>query len=94
VSFVVVHGSRPAGKMQQWFNHRKAEDADIVVFARSVYGEPGPMDYFVLARIVFPEFPECFYTRNKQLLESFRYLSLSVLRDLARLSRLESQLCG
>ncbi|WP_213948385.1 recombinase family protein [Luteibacter sp. dw_328] len=94
LSFVVVHGSRPAGNMQQWFNHRKAEDTDIVVFARSVYGEPGPMDYFVLPKVLFPEFPNCFYTRNKPMLESCRYGSLSILRDLARLSRMESQLCG
>jgi DNA invertase Pin-like site-specific DNA recombinase len=94
MSFVVVHGSRPAGNMQQWFNHRKAEDTDIVVFARSVYGEPGPRDYFVLPKVLFPEFPKCFYTRNRPILDSCRYPSLAILGDLARLSRMESQLCG
>jgi DNA invertase Pin-like site-specific DNA recombinase len=94
LSFVVVHGSRPVGTQQQWFNHRKAEDTDIVVFARSVYGEPGPWDYFVLPRLLFPSMPKCFYLRNRPLVESCRYTSLAVLGDLARLSRMESQLCG
>jgi hypothetical protein len=94
VSFVIVHGSRPVGKTQQWFNHRRAEDTDIVVFARAVYGEPGPTDYFVLPRVLFPEMPKCFYTRNRPMLDSCRYPSLQILGDLARLSRMESQLCG
>jgi DNA invertase Pin-like site-specific DNA recombinase len=94
LSFVIVHGSRPVGSMQQWFNHRRAEDTDIVVFARAVYGEPGPMDYFVLPRVLFPEMPKCFYTRNHPILDSCRYPSLAILGDLARLSRMESQLCG
>lgn len=94
VSFMVVHGSRPAGSSQQWFNHRRPEDTDIVVFARSVYGEPGPMDYFVLPRVLFPTWPKCFYMRNGPLVEGCRYPSLAVLNDLARLSRMESQLCG
>ena len=94
LSFVVVHGSRPVSTQQQWFNHRKAEDTDIVVFARSVYGEPGPWDYFVLPRLLFPSMPKCFYLRNRPMVESCRYTSLAVLGDLARLSRMESQLCG
>lgn len=94
LSFMVVHGSRPAGASQQWFNHRRPEDTDIVVFARSVYGEQGPMDYFVLPRVLFPAWPKCFYIRNGPLLEGCRYPSLAILGDLARLSRKETQLCG
>jgi len=94
MSFVVVHASRPVGDLQQWFNHRKAEDTDIVVFARSVYGEPVPRDYFVLPRVLFPELPKCFYTRNRPILDSCRYPSLAIIGDLSRLSRTESQLCG
>ena len=94
LSLVIVHGSRPTGSAQQWFNHRKCEDTDVVVFARAVYGESGPMDYFVLPRVLFPEWPKCFYTRNRPVLESCRYPSLAILGDLARLSRMESALCG
>jgi DNA invertase Pin-like site-specific DNA recombinase len=94
LSLVIVHGSRPTGSAQQWFNHRKCEDTDVVVFARAVYGEPGPTDYFVLPRVLFPEWPKCFYARNRPILDSCRYPSLAILGDLARLSRAESQLCG
>lgn len=94
LSLVIVHGSRPTGSAQQWFNHRKCEDTDVVVFARAVYGQPGPLDYFVLPRLLFPSMPKCFYLRNRPLAESCRYTSLAVLGDLARLSRMESQLCG
>lgn len=94
VSFMVVHGSRPVGARQQWFNHRKAENTDVVVFARCVFAEPGPRDYFVLPRVLFPTWPSCIYTRNDPLLESCRYPSLAILGDLARLSREDNQLCG
>lgn len=94
LSFMVVHGSRQAGASQQWFNHRTPEDTDIVVFARSIYGEAEPIDYFVLPRVLFPMFPKCFYMRNGPLLDDCRYPSLRVLKDLARLSRLETPLCG
>jgi DNA invertase Pin-like site-specific DNA recombinase len=94
VSFLVVHGVRPAGQMQSWYNHRQSPSTDVVVFARAVYGEPGPRDYFVLPRVLFPTWPRCFYTRNGPLVESCRYPSLAILGDLARLSRKESPLCG
>ncbi|WP_051943800.1 MULTISPECIES: recombinase family protein [Luteibacter] len=94
LSFMVVHGARPRESRQQWFNHRKPEDTDVVVFARSEFGEPGPKDYFVLPRVMFPTWPSCIYTRNGPLLESCRYPSLAVLEDLARLSRQDTQLCG
>ncbi len=94
VSFMVIHGSRPEGKSQQWFNHRKPENTDIVVFGRIVYGDAGPRDYFVLPRVLFPVWPSCIYSRNGPVIEGCRYPSLAILRDLARLSRKTSQLCG
>jgi DNA invertase Pin-like site-specific DNA recombinase len=94
LSLMVVHGSRPTASRQQWFNHRPAESTDIVVFARSLYEEPGPRDYFVLPRVLFPSWPRCIYTHNGPLLESCRYPSLAVLGDLARLSRKDTQRCG
>ena len=91
---MVIHGSRPEGKSQQWFNHRKPENTDIVVFGRIVYGDAGPRDYFVLPRVLFPVWPSCIYSRNGPVIEGCRYPSLAILRDLARLSRKTSQLCG
>jgi hypothetical protein len=94
VSFIVVHGARPPGQMQSWYNHRRPPASDVVVFARGVYGEPGPRDYFVLPAVLFPTWPQGFYEHNGPLLESCLYPSLAVLGDLARQSRKESQLCG
>lgn len=94
VSFLMVHGVRPPGHTQAWYNHRRCPDTDIIVFARAMYGEAGPRDYFVLPKALFPKWPQAFYEQNGPLVESCRFSSLAVLGDLAKLSRTESQLCG
>ncbi|HEY4090419.1 MAG TPA: recombinase family protein [Luteibacter sp.] len=94
LSLLIVHAARPPGHMQAWYNHRRPPATDIVVYARAVFGEPGPRDYFILPAALFPAWPSGFYERNGPLIESFRYSSLAVLEDLARQSRKETQLCG
>jgi DNA invertase Pin-like site-specific DNA recombinase len=94
VSFLIVHAARPPGRAQAWYSHRRPPPTDIVVYARAVFGEPGPRDYFVLPALLFPTWPSGFYDHNGPLIESCQYPSLAVLEDLARLSRKEAQPCG
>jgi len=93
VSFTVIngHGRNP---VRGWFNHRRSEDTDIVVFAKGMYDEEGLRDYLVLPRSLFPIWPSGFYGRNGPKVDSCTYPSLAILGDLARLSRMDSQLCG
>ena len=93
VSFSVLNGYR-ANRSPGWFNHRRTEDTDIVVFARGFCGEQGLRDYLVLPRALFPTWPKAFYVQNDPKVESCTYPSLAILTDLARLSRMDSQLCG
>ncbi|MEX1826840.1 recombinase family protein [Luteibacter sp. CQ10] len=91
LSFTVLHGARAGGaRHRQWFNHRRSEDTDIVVFARIIFGDPVPFDYFVLPKALFPTWPRGLYGRNGPLLESCRYPSLAILGDLARLFQREA----
>lgn len=86
LSFTVLHGARSGGiHSQQWFNHRRSEDTDIVVFARMLLGDPVPLDYFILPRLLFPQWPKALYERNGPMLESCRYPSLAILADLSHL---------
>ncbi len=88
LSFTVLHGARSGGThSQQWFNHRQSEDTDVVVFARMLLGDPVPLDYFILPRPLFSQWPKAFYERNGPMLESCRYRSLAVLADLSHLFR-------
>jgi hypothetical protein len=88
LSFTVLHGARCGGTHSQlWFNHRQSEDTDIVVFARMLLDDPVPRDYFVLPRLLFPQWPRALYERNGPMLESCRYPSLAILRDLSHLFR-------
>ncbi|MDR6935719.1 DNA invertase Pin-like site-specific DNA recombinase [Luteibacter sp. 3190] len=88
LSFTVLHGARSGGThSQQWFNHRQSEETDVVVFARMLLGAPVPLDYFILPRPLFPQWPKALYERNGPMLESCRYTSLAVLADLSHLFR-------
>lgn len=93
LSFSVLHASHVQTGMQ-WHNHRKPEATDIVVFALGVIGEKRPRRYLVLPRHLYPEWPRAFYLCNGPLADSCTYSSLRVLKDLARLSRMEVQTCG
>ncbi|WP_051938733.1 recombinase family protein [Luteibacter sp. 9135] len=95
LSFSVLNGCHIHSRRQpQWFNHRPSELTDIVVFARGVCGEVGLRDYLVLPRMLFADWPRGFYRANGPIVDSCAYLSLAVLGDLARLSRMETQACG
>lgn len=94
VSFSVLNAHKTNTTYPAWFRHRAVVEADIVVFARTAFGEPGPRDYLVLPKVLFPEWPGVFYNHNGPVIESCTYPSLAVLGDLARLSRMEAQLCG
>jgi DNA invertase Pin-like site-specific DNA recombinase len=95
LSFSVLNGCHARSNEQpQWFNHRASEATDIVVFARGVCGERGLRDYLVLPRLLFDRWPQGFYGRNGPLVDSCTYPSLAILGDLARLSRMEGQVCG
>lgn len=94
VSFCVLNAHRANTSHPTWFRHRTPEDTDVVVFARTVFGEPSPRDYLVLPKVLFPVWPTSFYGRNGPAAEGCTYPSLAILGDLARLSRMETQLCG
>jgi len=88
VSFTVMHRQLEHGH-PRWKNYRTNADSDLVVFARWASGEDVPQDYFILPRVLFPDMPRVFAPTNSVLLEGFRFPSLAVLQDLARLSRME-----
>jgi DNA invertase Pin-like site-specific DNA recombinase len=94
VSFSVLNAHGVNTTYPAWFRHREPEATDIVVFARAHYAEPYPRDYLVLPKILFPKWPHVFYNHNGPAIESCTYPSLAILGDLARLSRMETQLCG
>lgn len=94
LSFCVLNAHKAHTTHPAWFRHRTPEDTDVVVFARGAYREPVPRDYLVLPRILFPEWPTSFYDHNGPMIEGCTYPSLAILGDLARLSRMETQLCG
>ncbi|WP_368309843.1 recombinase family protein [Luteibacter sp. CQ10] len=88
VSFTVMHRQLEHGR-PRWKNYRTNADSDLLVFARWASGEDVPQDYFILPRMLFPDMPRVFAPTNSVLLESFRFPSLAVFQDLARLSRME-----
>jgi len=95
VSFSVLNGCHiHSHREPQWFNHRPSERTDIVVFARGACGEVGLRDYLVLPRALFDTWPRGFYRNNGPIVDSCTYPSLAILGDLARLSRMEAQVCG
>lgn len=77
-----------------WFNHRRPEPTDIVVFVRARLGASVPDDYLILPRVLFPVWPRSFYQRNGPLIDQCTYPSLALLGDLARLSRKAWVPCG
>ncbi|MDF3983067.1 recombinase family protein [Luteibacter sp. PPL554] len=93
VSFTVMHRQLEHGH-PRWKNYRTNAGSDFVVFARWASGEDVPRYYFILPRMLFPDMPRVFAPTNSVLLESFRFPSLAVLKDLARLSRIEEPGAG
>jgi DNA invertase Pin-like site-specific DNA recombinase len=92
LSFYVMQSS-DYGDGLRWFIRRIPEPTDIVVFAQMPSDGSTPMAYIVLPRSRFPAWPKMIYDSNTPSIDSFSYPSLSILRDLASLSRMGDQPC-